>query len=145
KFGERLKEIDAAARAAPLPAKDCSEWIASGATASDLRALVAAKDEPGESEAPGAQKALEKEADGSLQCVIAGREYRARGLQATGLDRLKINLRLKVGGAFHLDTLDLYQARSRGQFAQTAARLCRVDEQEVNADLLSMVEMLEST
>src|SRR6266536_3008575 len=144
KFGERLKEINVAARAVILPVKDCSEFIASGATASDLRALVVQPDEPEQSEAPRAQIALEKEADGSLQCVIAGREYRARGLQATGLDRLKINLRLKVGGAFHLDTLDLYQARSRGQFAATAAKLCRVDEQEVGADLLSLIEMLES-
>ena len=140
KFGERLKESGVAARAMILPAKDCSEWIASGATADELRALVAAPDEPGESEAP---IALEKEADGSLQCVIGSREYRARGLQATGLDRLKINLRLKVGGAFHLDTLDLYQARSRAQFAATSAKLCRIDEQEVNADLLSLVEALE--
>ncbi len=141
KFGERLKESGVAARAVILPAKDASAFIAAGATADELRALVAQPDGPEEAPAP---KALEKEADGSLQCVIAGREYRARGLQATGLDRLKINLRLKVGGAFHLDTLDLYQARSRAQFAQTAARLCRVDKQAVNADLLSMVEMLEA-
>jgi len=141
RFGERLKEIRVAARAVILPAKDASEWIVSGATADDLRALVAQPDGPEEPEAP---IALEKEADGSLQCVIAGREYRARGLQATGLDRLKINLRLKVGGAFHLDTLDLYQARSRAQFAATAARLCRVDEQELGADLLSLVETLEA-
>ncbi len=140
RFGERLKEINVAARAVILPAKDASEWIVSGATASDLRALVAQPEEPEESEAP---IALEKEADGSLRCLVAGREYRARGLQATGLDRLKVNLRLKVGGAFHLDTLDLYQARSRSQFAATAAKLCRVDEQEVNADLLALIEVLE--
>src|SRR5262245_45894067 len=76
RFGERLKEINVAARAAILPAKDCSEFVASGATAEDLRALVAQTDGPGESEEP---KALEKEADGSLQCVIGSREYRARG------------------------------------------------------------------
>lgn len=143
RFGERLKEIDVAARAAILPAKDASAWVASGATAEDMRALVAQPDEPGESGAPHAGLALEKGADGSLQCVIAGREYRARGLAATGLDRLKINLRLKVGGAFHLDTLDLYQARSRAQFAATASKLCRADEQEINADLLSLVDLLE--
>jgi DNA primase catalytic core len=144
RFGERLKEINVAARMVILPAKDPSAFVASGATASDLRALVAQPDEPGHSETSRAPLALEKESDGSLQCVIANREYRARGLQGAGLDRLKVNLRLKVGGAFHLDTLDLYQARSRSQFAGTAAKLCRVDEQEVNSDLLSLVEALEA-
>lgn len=140
RFGERLSEINVAARQVSLPAKDASAWIASGATAEELRALLAQPREPEETQT---ELALEKEADGSLQCVIAGREYRARGLQATGLDRLKVNLRLKVGGAFHLDTLDLYQARSRAQFAATASKLCRADEQAVNADLLILVDLLE--
>ncbi len=143
KFGERLKEINVASRRVKLPAKDASEYIASGATADELRARLSAPDEPGGAEGRRGEIELEKEADGSLRCVIGGREYRARGLQASGLDRLKINLRVKVGGAFHLDTIDLYQARSRSNFAQTAGKLCRVDEQELGADLLSLVDLLE--
>jgi len=143
RFGERLKESGVAARAVILPAKDCSAWIASGATAEELRALVAPAQEASEIESEPQAVEFEKEGDGSLRCVLGSREYRARGLAAVGLDRLKVNLRVKVSGAFHLDTLDLYQARARSQFANTAAKLCRVDEQEVNADLLTLIEVLE--
>jgi DNA primase len=143
RFSERLKESGVAARAVILPAKDCSAWIASGATAEELRALVAPAQEASEIESEPQAVEFEKEGDGSLRCVLGSREYRARGLQAVGLDRLKINLRVKVSGAFHLDTLDLYQARARSQFANTAAKLCRVDEQEINADLLTLIEALE--
>jgi hypothetical protein len=45
---------------------------------------------------------------------------------------------------FHLDTIDLYQARSRSLFAQSAAKLCGVGEQQVSADLLRMIEKLEA-
>jgi DNA primase len=144
RFGERLKESGVAARAVILPAKDCSAWIASGATAEELRALVALAQEASEIESEPQAVEFEKEGDGSLRCVLGSREYRARGLQAVGLDRLKINLRVRVSGAFHLDTLDLYQARARSQFANTAAKLCRVDEQEINADLLTLIEALEA-
>jgi energy-coupling factor transporter ATP-binding protein EcfA2 len=64
-------------------------------------------------------------------------------LSAVGLERMKVNLRLSVGGSFHLDTIDLYQARSRQAFAQTAAGLCCVDEKKIAADLLGLVEPLE--
>ncbi len=143
RMSERLRELNISARSVLLPVKDASEMVSSGAGAEELREMLAAPEAEPQEEAPRARIEMEKESDGSLQCVIANREYRARGLQAVGLDRLKVNLRLKVGGAFHLDTLDLYQARSRSQFAATAAKLCRVDEREVNADLLALIEMLE--
>ncbi|MGH9768142.1 MAG: CHC2 zinc finger domain-containing protein [Blastocatellia bacterium] len=142
KFGERLKEINVTARTVVLPAKDCSVWIASGATADDLRSLVApARETPVIEISPAVE--FEKLPEGALRAVINAREYRVRGLQPVGLDRLKVNLRLSVGGAFHLDTIDLYQARARSNFAQTAAKLCRVEESQIAADLLSLIESLE--
>jgi DNA primase catalytic core len=145
RFGERLKEINVAARAVILPVKDASEWIASGATADDLRRLVAPAQEASVIEIAPAAVEFEKLPEGALRAVINAREYRVRGLQPVGLDRLKVNLRLSVGGAFHLDTIDLYQARARSNFAQTAAKLCRVDESLIAADLLSLIESLERT
>ena len=53
-------------------------------------------------------------------------------------------MRVTVGQSFHLDTLDLYQARARGLFAQSAAKLCGVSEQQVSGDLLQIVERLEA-
>lgn len=81
--------------------------------------------------------------EGVLRCRLGGREYRVRGLSPVGLERLKVNLRVSVNGSFHLDTLDLYQARGRAAFAQTAAKLCRVEEAQVSADLLALIEPLE--
>jgi hypothetical protein len=43
-----------------------------------------------------------------------------------------------------LDTIDLYQARARSLFAQSAAKLCSVSEQQVSADLLQLIEKLEA-
>ena len=140
----RLQAVQIAARAVWLPVKDASEFIGKGATGDELRALL---HEPQADETP--HSALhtphsEKLADGALRFTLAGREYRVRGLSPVGLDRLKVNLRLTVGGTFHLDTIDLYQARNRASFAQTAAKLCRVDEAFIQADLLALLEPLES-
>jgi len=44
----------------------------------------------------------------------------------------------------HLDTIDLYQARARSLFAQSAAKLCGASEQQVSADLLWLIEKLEA-
>lgn len=93
----------------------------------------------------GALRPLKQAADGVLLYTEGEREYRIRGLAATGLDRLRINLRLRVGQSFHLDTLDLYQARSRSAFAQAAAKQCGLSEAQVGKDLLGLVERLEAT
>ncbi|MGH9849007.1 MAG: CHC2 zinc finger domain-containing protein [Blastocatellia bacterium] len=144
RISERLTEVNITTRSVLLPAKDASAFISQGAGAEALRALLQAPVETPQSEEDRERIALEKEADGTLRSAIGNREYRARGLAAVGLDRLKVNLRIKVGGAFHLDTLDLYQARARAQFAGAAARLCRVDEQKIDADLLILIELLEA-
>ena len=76
--------------------------------------------------------------------VIDEREYRIRGLSPVGLERLRVNVRLSLNGNFHLDTIDLYQARARSLFAQSAAKLCGVSEQQVSGDLLRLIEKLEA-
>lgn len=138
----RLQAQNITTRAVELPAKDAAEFIAAGGTGEDVRRIVgepvAATTEP-----PPAPQ-VETSADGSLIFRAHGREYRIRGLSPVGLERLKVNVRLTVGSSFHLDTLDLYQSRARALFAQTAAKLCGISEQSVNADLLSLIERLEA-
>lgn len=66
-----------------------------------------------------------------------------RGLSSYGLDRLKVTVRLEYGGAFHLDSLDLYSARAREHFSEAAAKLLSADASKVGRDLLALSDRLE--
>ena len=146
-MSSRLAAVNIETRSVELPAKDASEFLVNGGSAAEIRSLVAGSAGVSAAHAvcaealPGLQ--LETSADGSMLFSIDGREYRIRGLSPVGLERLRVNVRLTIKGAFHLDTLDLYQARARALFAQGAAKLCGVGEQQVSADLLQMIERLE--
>jgi DNA primase catalytic core len=143
-MAERLRDIQIAARSVKLPMKDAAEFLTQGGDGAQLQALITPPvAAPAEAQSGGAIS-FEKTPDGALRCDVQGREYRVRGLSPVGLERLKVNLRICVNGAFQLDTFDLYQARSRANFAQTAAKLCRVEEQKIAADLLSLIEPLEA-
>ena len=82
--------------------------------------------------------------EGVLIFVMDDREYRIMGLSPVGFDRLRVNIRITVGNSFHLDTFDLYQARARAHFAEAAAKLCGVPEQQTSRDLLQLIERLEA-
>ena len=137
----RLQQINISARSVELPAKDASEFVASGGSEERARALLA-EPEATRTEQPDQPKVASSD-DGTISFTFDTRLYRIRGLTASGLDRLKVNVRITSGQAFHLDTLDLYQARARALFAQSAARLCRVEERKVSAELMEIIERLE--
>jgi hypothetical protein len=61
---------------------------------------------------------------------ILSRTWRVKGLSAFGVDRLRVNLRLDEGSRFHVDTFDLYSARSRQGFIEAALKALRLDESE---------------
>ena len=140
-MAQRLAAVNIDARSVELPAKDAAEFIASGGTADDVRRIITLPVTTSESKST---LQVETSADGSMLFVIDDREYRIRGLSPVGLERLRVNVRLTINGNFHLDTIDLYQARARALFAQGAAKLCGVSEQQVSADLLRMIEKLEA-
>jgi len=158
-MAKRLAAVNIDARSVELPAKDAAEFIAQGGTAEQIRAIIgsATRSElrqernlystaaASPTQAPlGATSMQLETSDGSLLFAIDNREYRVRGLSPVGLERLRVNVRLSINGNFHLDTIDLYQARARTLFAQGAAKLCGVSEQQVSADLLRMIEKLEA-
>jgi DNA primase len=143
----RLEGRGMTARVVEIGAKDGAEYVASGGTLDGLRALMA---EPPKAEREQAPEAAVAD-DGALVYDVDGRRYRVRGLSPVGLDRLKVTLRASANGngreaapGFHLDTLDLYQARARAQFAVAAAKLCGVPEPQTERDLLTLVERLEA-
>jgi DNA primase len=87
---------------------------------------------------------------GSVTLKIAEREWRARGVENnTSFDLLKINLRLlhNIGPCgshrFHLDTLDLYQARQRQAFVKQAAEETGLETELVQRDLAKVLLELE--
>ena len=75
---------------------------------------------------------------------IADREWRARGVENnTSFDLLKVNLRLLHNERFHLDTLDLYQARQRQAFVKQAAEETGLEAELVQRDLAKVLLELE--
>jgi energy-coupling factor transporter ATP-binding protein EcfA2 len=149
KFARLLSTIGIESRVIDLPAKDASEFVANGGTLEELQRLIEPQrrgDAEAETRAAGSVPfhPLTTLPDGTRVIAFDNREYRVRGLTAVGLEKLKINLRLNIGNLFHLDTLDLYQSRARTNFAQVAAKMCRVNESIINADLLVLIESLEA-
>lgn len=140
RMSEILNDKGFIVRDVVLPKKDASEFIANGGSIDAIRELLKEKEEAGNQ--VGIE--LEKHEDGSLRGSIETREYRVRGLTSSGFDRMKVNVRVNVGGAFHLDTVDLCQLRGRASFAATAGKLCRVDENRILADLGLLIDALES-
>jgi DNA primase catalytic core len=98
--------------------------------------------EPPASPASASPK-VSRDADGSLRVALGARTYRVRGLSATGLDRLRVNLRIEGAGRLHLDTLDLYSHRARAALVKELARLYDEPEEELARELSSLIETLE--
>jgi hypothetical protein len=93
--------------------------------------------------APSPEPRVSRDADGSVRVAFAARSYRVRGLQAVGLDRLRVNLRIEGQGRMHLDTLDLYGHRSRAALIKELARLFAEPEEEIAREVASLIEVLE--
>jgi hypothetical protein len=81
--------------------------------------------------------------------VFGTRSWRIRGaMTRTNVegDRLSVGLSVtdQVSGRFHLDTLDLYAARLRRQFLDTAATELRVERDVLNAEMAEVLFCAES-
>jgi DNA primase catalytic core len=92
------------------------------------------------------------ERHGEELCVRLGdRRWRIRGLEKNlSFEVMKVNVLVSreseraPGGAFHVDTLDLYAARHRAAFVKQAADELGVEEQVVKKDLGRVLLALES-
>ena len=75
---------------------------------------------------------------------IGNRSWRVRGLEKNlAFDVLKVNVLVRKGEAFYVDTLDLYAARSRSVFVREAAKELAVEEVTVKKDLGRVLLALE--
>ena len=75
---------------------------------------------------------------------LGPREYRIGGLEKnTGLDALKVSLRLRHGEDFHLDAFDLTQDNQRRRFIERAAEETRLEPDLIKRDLGKLLLALE--
>ena len=87
--------------------------------------------------------ALEQTGD-DIACAIGDRTYRVRGLAKNlSPDALRVNLLAQRGDEVHVDTLDLYVARSRGAFIAQAAVELAVSEETIKRDVGAVILALE--
>jgi len=78
----------------------------------------------------------------SLQ--FENRHYRVRGLHKNlSHELLKVNLLVREGSAFHVDTLDLYSAKARAAYIKQAAQELGLSENLLKADLGAVLLKLE--
>ena len=76
--------------------------------------------------------------------MLGEREYRVRGLgKNLAFDVLRINLRVRVGDAYHIDTLDLYQAKARTVFINAAAEATQQKPETIAKDVGRLLLALE--
>ncbi len=82
---------------------------------------------------PPAQGSVQVQVKGEdLLLTLGPRQYRVRGLDKNlSFDVLRINLRVSLADRYHIDTLDLYNARQRAAFIQAAAQELGIKEPEV--------------
>jgi DNA primase catalytic core len=124
---------------------------------------VEAKSPPALPEPPAAAMPEPPEAEPQHQAderqvnlAFGERRYRVRGLPTQLTEALKVNVLVTLigasteaacaapdGGALHVDTLDLYQAKQRQVFAKSAAGELRVEEHILQRDLGRLLLKLE--
>ena len=75
---------------------------------------------------------------------LGDRRYRVRGLQKNlSLEALKVNVLVSRGDAFHVDTLELYNARARATYVNQVAKELATEDDVIKRDLGKVLLKLE--
>lgn len=128
----------------PAPAKDWNAWLTAGAATKEaFQALLEAA--AVEAAQPTERLEVLGEQHGTLRLSIGDRSYRlvASGGSLEGA-ALRVSLWAERGVQRTIDHVDLYSARSRASFAAAVARVWPVEPARIEADLLSMLDLLEA-
>ena len=83
--------------------------------------------------------------ENEISITIGNRSYRIRGLSKNGTsyDSMKVNVLVRKGEAFFVDTLDIYAARSRNLFIKETSRELSLEEEIIKRDLGKILLKLE--
>lgn len=85
--------------------------------------------------------------DAEIVFTLGAVRYRVRGFDAKATGALKVNVLASVDEKFHVDTLDLYNAKARANYIARVAAELRIKEETIKADLgrvLLKLEMLQA-
>ncbi|MEJ2445725.1 MAG: CHC2 zinc finger domain-containing protein [Exilibacterium sp.] len=106
----------------------------------------AALPEPAASPLPEPESFVEAEVSDHETVINLGeRRYRIRGLHKNlSYDQLKVNVLVSRGEHFHVDTLELYNARQRGVYLKQAGLELGVNEEVIKKDLGQVLLKLEA-
>ncbi len=86
-----------------------------------------------------------EQGDHELHLGIGDRSYRVRGFEKNlSYGALKVNLMARCSDLFHVDTLDLYQARQRAAFVHQASVELGQAEERIKRDLGQILLKLEA-
>ena len=112
--------------------------------------LVAAKlaaepeEKPATNEKTSEPVPMERSGD-DITLTLEERSYRVRGLDKNNsFEVLRVNLRVMCNGLYHVNVIDLYQARQRQQFIDDAARETLLDAELIKRDLGKLLLKLEA-
>jgi DNA primase catalytic core len=128
-------------------AEELGRFLASDAwTPTEMESASAASAETGENQSP--TRAREPDAapasPGGLALTFGPRAYRLMGLEK-GPRKLRVTVRVEHAGRLHVDTLDLYSARSRRILSQDLCRLFEETPETIEADITKLVKHCEAT
>ena len=131
-----------------LAAKDETATAVSSSVAASVAPLPTTKSEAAKIE-EATSVPVTQTAD-AITITLGDRVYRVRGLaKNTSFEVLKVNLRVSRDAAFHVDNLDLYQARNRQTFIGQAAEELACNPETIRKDLgrvlLKLEELQEET
>jgi DNA primase catalytic core len=101
--------------------------------------------EEGQTEPPqlASSPAQMLDGEGAFTVSCGARHYRLMGLDKAQ-HRLKATIRVEHAGRLHVDTLDLYSARSRRNLEQDLCRLFEETPETIEADITKLVKRCEA-
>jgi hypothetical protein len=129
----------------PPAGKDWNEYLVSGGSGAQLKALLEGAEVHRGTGAPDVSGDLIASRDGPRRLYSRGDlSYRLLRVRPAFLSNLRVNVRVQYGGSTYLDNVDLYSDRSRGAFAAALSHLFDREARRVERDLLAMVDHLEA-
>lgn len=146
RLAEELRREGLRAVIVPLPEdKDINDVVRTGGAAA-VEALMRAAD-PGVADRPSfpfhrSHHGYEK-TTGGFRLSLSGRVYEVKGMGRSPT-HLRCAVRAQAGARFHLDTLDLYNAKARQTWVRACAGLFGIDAGTTEHDLRRVIEYAEA-